>query len=106
MLSSRTPHVANRVAIFLRMVGPAVGRSDTYLGSFHRRMRARLGPAGANTATAHKLACMIYHLLKYKEDFIDIDALIYQEKLHKRRVASLSRQAEALGFDLIKRAAA
>ena len=106
VLSSRTPHVANRVAIFLRMVGPAVGRSDTYLGSFHRRMRARLGPAGANTATAHKLACMIYHLLKYKEDFIDIDALIYQEKLHKRRVASLSRQAEALGFDLIKRAAA
>lgn len=106
VLSSRTTHVANRVAIFLRMVGPAVGRTDTYLGAFHRRMRARLGPAGANTATAHKLACMIYHLLKYKEQFIDIDALLYQDRLRKRRVASLSRQADELGFDLVKRAAA
>lgn len=69
-------------------------------------MRARLGPAGANTATAHKLACMIYHLLKYKEEFIDIDALLYEDRLRKRRVASLSRQADELGFDLIKRAAA
>jgi hypothetical protein len=106
VLNSRTPHVANRVAIFLRMVGPAVGRTDTWLGSFHRRMRARLGPAGANTATARKLACMIYHLLKYKEEFIDIDKLIYQEKLHKSRLARLSRQAEELGFDLIKKQAA
>jgi transposase len=106
VLSSRTPHVANRVAIFLRMVGPAVGRTDTWLGYFHRRMRARLGPAGANTATARKLACMIYHLLKYKEDFIDIDALLHQERLRKRRLAALSRQAEELGFELIKRTAA
>jgi transposase len=106
VLSSRTPHVANRVAIFLRMVGPAVGRTDTVLGCFHRRMRARLGPAGANTATARKLACMIYHLLKYKEDFIDADSLIHQQRLLKRRVASLSRQAETLGFELIKKPAA
>jgi transposase len=106
VLSSRTPHVANRVAIFLRMVGPAVGRTETVLGCFHRRMRARLGPAGANTATARKLACLIYHLLKYKERFIDVDALFYQQRLHKRRVASLARQAKALGFELIKKSAA
>ena len=105
VLSSRTPHVANRVAIFLRMVGPAVGRTNTFLGCFHRRMRARLGPAGANTATARKLACMIYHLLKYKEDFIDVDALLFQERFYRRRVASLSRQAEELGFDLIQKPA-
>jgi len=49
---------------------------------------------------------MIYHLLKYKEEFIDIDALLYQERLRKRRVAALSRQAQELGFELIKRAAA
>jgi transposase len=54
VLSSRTPHVVNRVSILLRTVAPSVGRSETWLGSFPRRMRARLGPAGANTATAHK----------------------------------------------------
>ncbi len=106
VLSSRTPHVASRVAVFLRLVGPAVGRSDTWLGSFHRRMRSRLGPAGANTATARKLACMIYQLLKYKEDYINADAQFYQERLRKRRVASLLRQADELGFDLIKKTAA
>src|SRR6266571_3186508 len=72
VLNSRAPHVVNRVATLLRTVAPAVGRSETWLGSFHRRMRARLGPAGANTATAHKLACLIYHLLKYQEQYIDV----------------------------------
>ncbi len=43
-------------------LAPAVGRTNTWLGIYHRRMRARLGPAAANTATAHKLAAVIYHL--------------------------------------------
>jgi transposase len=70
VLDSRTAHVVNRVAILLRTLGPSIGKTDTWLGIFHRRMRARLGPAGANTATARKLACLIYHLLKYQEDSI------------------------------------
>ena len=105
VLSSRTVHVVNRVSILLRTVAPAVGRSDTWLGIFHRRMRARLGPAAANTATARKLACMIYHLLRYKEEYIDVDCLIYQEKIRKSRIAKLSKQAEELGFEMIKKAA-
>lgn len=106
ILSSRTVPVANRVSILLRTVAPAVGRTQTWLGAFHRRMRARLGPAGANTATAHKLACLIYHLLKYKEEYIDVDAFVYQEKLRKSRITKLCKQAEELGFDLVKREAA
>ena len=103
VLSSRTVHVVNRVSILLRTVAPAVGRSDTWLGIFHRRMRARLGPAAANTATARKLACMIYHLLRYKEEYVDVDCLIYQEKIRKSRIAKLCKQAEELGFEMIKK---
>jgi len=103
VLSSRTVHVVNRVSILLRTVAPSVGRSDTWLGIFHRRMRARLGPAAANTATARKLACMVYHLLKYKEEYIDIDCLIYQEKIRKSRIAKLCKQAAELGFEVIKK---
>jgi transposase len=106
ILNSRTVHVVNRVSILLRTVAPSVGRSDSWLGIFHRRMRARLGPAAANTATARKLACMIYHLLKYKEDYIDVDCLVYQEKIHKSRITKLSRQAEELGLELVKKEAA
>lgn len=102
VLSSRTVHVVNRVATLLRTVAPAVGRSDTWLGIFHRRMRARLGPAAANTATARKLACMIYHLLRYKEEYIEVDCLLYQERYRNTRIAKLRKQAEELGFEVIK----
>jgi len=101
LLSSRPVKVVNRVATLLRTVAPAVGRSDGSLGVFHRRMRARLGPAGANTATARKLACLIYHLLKYKEEVIDVDTLVYEEKVRKSRIVRLSKQAEALGFEIV-----
>ncbi len=103
VLDSRTAHVINRVAILLRTVGPSVGRTDSWLGIFHRRMRARLGPAGANTATARKLACMIYHLLKYKEAYIDVDHLIFMEKIRKTRISRLRKQAEELGLEVVEK---
>ena len=101
VLSSRTPHVVNRVSILLRTLATAVGRSDTWLGVFHRRMKARLGPAGANTATARKLACLIYHLLRYKEQYIDVDTLIYAEKIQRQRLGRLRKTAEELGYQLL-----
>jgi len=106
VLNSRAPHVVNRVATLLRTVAPAVGRSETWLGCFHRRMRARLGPAGANTATAHKLASLIYHLLTYKEEYIDVDRLLYESRLHRARLSRLRKQAEELGFEVVEKKAA
>jgi transposase len=83
LLSSRTLHVVSRVAGLLRTLAVNIGRSDTWLGSFHRLTRARLGPAAAATATAHKLACIIYHLLKTREPYRDINRVIYEEKIHR-----------------------
>jgi len=103
VLNSRSPHVVNRVAILLRTVAPAVGRSETWLGVFHRRMRARLGPAGANTATAHKLAALVYHLLKYKEEFIDVDRLVYESKLYRIRLSKLRKHAQELGMEVVEK---
>ncbi len=103
VLNSRTAHVVNRVAILLRTLGTAVGKTDTWLGIFHRRMRARIGPAAANTATARKLACLIYHLLKYKEEYIDVDHLVLLEKIQRHRIGRLRKQAEELGFEVVER---
>ncbi len=100
VLSSRTTRVVNRVAILLRTLATTLGRTDTWLGSFHRRMKARLGPAAANTATAHKLATIVYHLLKYKEEYIDVDRVVYEEKFKRYRVGRLRRQAEELGYEI------
>jgi hypothetical protein len=82
---------------------PAVGRSDTWLGSFHRRLRGRLGPASANTATAHKLATLIYHLLKYKEEYIDVDRLLYEEKIRGKRLVPIRKQTEEMGSELVQK---
>jgi len=99
--SLETPHVVNRVSLLLRTLATAVGRSETWLGIFHRRMKARLGPAGANTATARKMACLIYHLLKYQEQYIDVDTLIYAEKIQRIRLNKLRKTAHELGFELL-----
>jgi hypothetical protein len=103
VLDSRTVHVINRVSILLRTVAPSVGRSDSWLGVFHRRMKARLRPAGANTATARKLACLIYHLLRYKEDYIDVDQLVFTTKIRQQRIARLRKQAKELGLEITEK---
>jgi transposase len=101
VLSSRTARVVNRVAILLRTLAPTLGRTDTWMGVFHRRMRARIGPAAANTATARKLATILYHLLKYKEEYIDVDRAVYEERFRRHRLNRLRKQAAELGCDIV-----
>jgi len=102
VLSSRTARVVNRVAILLRTLAPTLGRTDTWLGGFHRRMKARMGPAAANTATARKLATIVYHLLKYREEYIDVDRVVYEEKFRRYRVSRLRKQAAELGYEMVE----
>jgi len=47
----------------LRMAAQSLHRSQSYLGNYYRRMRAKLGTPKAITAAAHKLARVVYHLL-------------------------------------------
>lgn len=102
ILSSRTRKVVNRVSTALRMGAVGVAETNTWLGSFHRRMRARLGPAGANTATARKIATVVYHLLKTKEPFIDRDLLAYEARVYRHKLTRLKHQAKVLGYELVQ----
>ena len=101
VLSTRTRLVANRAATALRMAAVGVAETETWIGSFYRRMRSRLGPAGAVTATARKIAVVVYHLLKNQEAFVDRDLARYEERVHRNRVAYLKRQAARIGFKLV-----
>jgi transposase len=102
ILSSRTRKVINRVATALRMAAVGIADTDTWLGSHHRRMRARLGPAGANTASARKISTIVYHLLKTKEPFIDRDVVAYEARVYRHKLARLKKQAKALGYELVE----
>jgi transposase len=101
VLSSHTRKVVNRAATALRMAAVGLAETDTWLGSFHRRMRSRLGPAAAVTATARKIATIVYHLLSNQEAFIDRDLALYEERVNRQRVARLKQQAARMGFGLV-----
>lgn len=63
LLSSRTPPSANRAATVLRRCAISLTRTSTALGAFYRRLAARAGKAKAITATARKLALLVYRVL-------------------------------------------
>jgi transposase len=101
VLSSRTPHVDNRVAGLLRLAALVIGRTDTCLGLFFRRIKARHGSPKAMTATARKLAVLIYHLLTTGEEYQEPDPEKYDERLRTNKIIRLKRQAKQLGFELV-----
>jgi len=103
VLSRRTRRVVNRASVILRVAALAVGRTETWLGRFYRRKKAQLGAPKANTATARKLACVIYHMLKYGEDYVALDVEAYERQAREHRLRYLRREAKKMGMELIEK---
>jgi transposase len=101
VLDSRTRQVVNRVADALRLAAQSAGRTETCLGIFYRRKQAHLGAPKATTATARKLACLIYQLLKNKQPYQEPDPVTYQLRLQKSALTKLQKQAASLGYTLL-----
>jgi transposase len=102
VLSSRTRRVVNRASDALRIAANTLERSPSALGGFHRRMKARLGAAEAVTATAHKLARIIYRLLKHGESYVRTGMEQYEQKFRARKLSALQKTAKLMGFDLVQ----
>ena len=66
-----TRHVVNRAATALRLAATTLLRSQSYLGAQYRRLRAKLGAPKAITAMAHKLARLVYRMLKWGHEYVD-----------------------------------
>jgi transposase len=103
LLSSRTEPSANRAAAILRMAAMTLGRTQTALGAFYRRLAARTGKPQAITATARKLAVLVYRALKGEIVYQDPGAEVYNAQQRTRRLRQLRDRAAALGFDLVRR---
>lgn len=78
-------------------------RSSTALGAFYRRLAARIGKAQATTATARKLAVLVYRTLSGDFIYKDPGAHAYHQLNRARELKSLRRRAKLLGFELIDR---
>ena len=99
--SSRTRPVINRAANAFRLAAHALRRSQTALGAFFRRLRARLGAPKAVTATAHKLARIFYCLWTKGGEYHDPGVDSYEQQYQKRILKNLQKRADELGFTLI-----
>jgi len=100
VLSSKTRRSSNRAAALLRLAAVTVGKTDTALGAFYRRLGARAGKAKAVTATARKIAVLFYNALRYGMQYADPGAGYYEERYRQRLVGNLRRRAASLGFVL------
>jgi transposase len=98
---TKTKLCANRAAAALRLAANGLHRSQTALGAFLRRMKARLGAPKAITATAHKLARMVYFTIRHGRTYIDKGADWYEQQFRNRLLKSLQTRALQLGYTLV-----
>ncbi len=101
VLSSRTKRSGSRVASLLRLAAVSVGRTETALGAFYRRLSSRVGKAKAITATARKIAVLFYNAMRHGMDYVDPGASYYETRYRERVVKTLHRRAKALGFVML-----
>ncbi len=101
LLSSRTQPSANRAAAIFRLAAMNLGRTQTALGAFYRRLAFRVGKAKAITATARKLAILVYRTLKDRLVYADPGADAYDAQHRTHVVRRLRQRAAHLGFVLV-----
>lgn len=100
VLSAHTRKTSNRVTVALRLAAVTVGRTNTALGAFYRRLAARIGNAKAVTATARKIAVLFYNAMRFGVDYKDPGADHYEQQYRDRVIKQLHRRATQFGFIL------
>jgi transposase len=93
---------ANRVAAVLRMASVTLQRTKTALGAAFRRVARHKGAAVAVFATARKLAQLVYRMLRYGHDYIDVGQAAYEAQFQARRLVGLTEAARSLGYTLVQ----
>lgn len=92
---------ANRIAGILRMAAVSLCRSKTALGAYYRRVAHTKDGGVAVFATARKLACYVYRLLRFGQPYVDVGQAAYEELFRGRRLRTLQASAKDLGYVLV-----
>jgi transposase len=101
VLYTSTRKVKSRAATALRQAAYSLHHSKSALGNFYRRMRAKLGAPKAITATAHRLARIIFHLVTTQQEYDETHLAEDQLRHEQRQQGKLRAKAKALGFQLV-----
>jgi transposase len=91
----------NRAGTLFRLAAHSLHRNQTPMGDYLRRMKAKLGPAAATTATAHKIAIIFYTMVKKQVEY-DASLWAQRDELRETRIqAKLRKQAAQRGYKLV-----
>lgn len=101
-LSSKSKRTANYAAAAFRMAASTLHHSDSALGAFFRRLKSRLGSPKAITATAHKLATLVYEMIKRKSEYKEVGQNYYETQYRDRMLKSLIARAKTMGLELVE----
>ena len=101
-LSGKTKPSNNRAAATLRMAAFTLYRSQTSLGAYLGRLKSQKGPMKAITATAHKLAKIIYNMLRDGVEYKEAGQTYYEEQYRGRVLRNLRKKAAEFGFNLVE----
>jgi transposase len=101
VLYTKSRRVRSRLATALRMAAHSLHHAKDYLGEFFRRITRKLGKPQAITATAHKLARILYHLLSTKEEYNASVFQLCEAETLKRAEARLRKQAAQFGLQVV-----
>ena len=100
ILSSKPRKNANRAAAALRLAAQSAMQSKTAIGAFIRRIKVRLGAPTAINAGAHKLARLLYRMLKFGKAYVETGQEAYEKLFKERAIRNLQHKARELGFEL------
>jgi transposase len=101
VLYTKSRRVRSRLATALRMAANSLHHAKDYLGEFFRRITRKLGKPQAITATAHKLARILYHLLSTKQEYNPTVFHMCEADILRRVEARLRKQAAQFGFQIV-----
>lgn len=100
-MSGKTARTVNRAAQALRLSAAALRKSQSALGAYFRRMCARMDKSKAVTATAHKLARLIYAMLKSGQEYVDAGQAYFEERHRERVLQNLKQRAQQMGMKIV-----
>jgi hypothetical protein len=102
VLRTGTRPVINRATTALRLAATTLLRSQSYLGAQYRRFRSKLGAPKAVTAMAHKLARLVYRMLRWGQEYVDKGMQYYEERHRQQQIRLLQKRAAKLGFLIVE----
>ncbi len=100
--SSNVPKRKNLVGQAFRQCVMSLQKKDVPLGYFYRRIKSRLGGAQAVVATAHKIAEIVYLMVKRQEEYREEITAQSEKEQITQKIANLNKKRIHLENQLSK----